>query len=158
MVIINNCTNIFSQSCNIYILLVEQVTTDYDGSSCFALGFSFVFPLHSNMLKYCFTWRPSIPFTFCSLIMHMNFWVRLADIELRNTSMKSNYFVISATLVVEKHFYLSLYGSEYCLYLVTQYTVALATFMGRGAVFIGGEVISGLVLMVHPGTFELMAI
>ncbi len=52
MLIINNCTNIFSQSCDIYILLVEQVTTDYDGSSCFALGFSFVFFLHSNMLKY----------------------------------------------------------------------------------------------------------
>lgn len=105
MLIINICTNIFSQSCDIYILLVEQVTTDYDGSSRLALGFSFVVFLHSKMLKYCFTWWPSIPFTFCSLIMHMNLWARLADIELRNTSIKNNSFVISATLVVEKHFF-----------------------------------------------------
>lgn len=124
--------------------------------------------LRSKTLKYCFTWWPSIPFTFCSLIMHMDLWARLADIAplpahiipqtFRNTSMKGNFVVISAVLVVEKYFFCYHCSDLSCLCWVTQYSVALATITDRRAVFIGGEVISGLVLMVCPGTFELTAI
>ena len=72
--------------------------------------------------------------------------------------MKGNFVVISAVLVVEKYFFCYHCSDLSCLCWVTLYSVALATITDRRAVFIGGEVISGLVLMVRPGTFELTAV
>lgn len=122
MLINNNCTNIFSQSVDIYILLVEQVTTDSDAPGGLLWAFRLWFlalqdvevlfylvaqhSIHFLQLNHAYGFMGT-PGWYCATACTYH------SSNLQNTSMKGNFVVISAVLVVEKYFFLlSLFGSE----------------------------------------------
>lgn len=154
MLITYNYTNIFSLSCKIFLSSKWSLwrrTRMTPGTRHFFGGF-----LHSETLKCCFTWWSTISLTLCNSFMRMNLWARLADIAHVSFLKLSEYFHERPFwCFVSGKVYCAIIGrSQLCLCWVTDHSVALAMLAGLQTVFIGGEVISGLVLMVCPGTFE----